>query len=119
MENISMSKLFIENDGIQWENVGSGVQRKILGYDKNIMLVLAKFDKDGVGYVHQHPHRQVTYVAKGKFEVQIKNEKKILTQGDCFYIPPDTDHGAVCLEEGLLIDVFNPYREDFLNKNPK
>jgi len=83
------------------------------------MLVLAKFDKGGIGYVHQHPHRQVTYVAKGKFEVQIKNEKKILTQGDCFYIPPDTDHGAVCLEEGLLIDVFNPYREDFLNKNPE
>jgi quercetin dioxygenase-like cupin family protein len=114
MENILMSDLFIENESIEWEIVGNGVQRKILGYDKDIMLVLAKFDKDGIGVVHQHPHRQVTYVAKGKFEVQIDGEKKILKEGDCFYIPPDKDHGAVCLEAGLLVDVFNPHREDFL-----
>lgn len=114
MEKILSSNLFIENDEIEWENVGEGVKRKVLGYDEQIMLVAAKFEKNGVGYLHRHKHRQVTYVARGKFEVQIKDEKKILQEGDCYYIPPDIDHGAVCLEDGLLVDVFNPHREDFL-----
>lgn len=117
MEKALMSNLFIENDSIEWEDVGSGIKRKILGYDDKIMLVTAKFDKGGIGYVHTHPHRQVTFIVKGKFEVQIKDEKKVLQAGDCFYIPPGVKHGAVCIEEGLLVDVFNPHREDFLNTN--
>jgi quercetin dioxygenase-like cupin family protein len=114
MEKILSSNYFIENNDLEWENVGKGVQRKILGYDEQIMLVVAKFEKDGIGYAHQHSHRQVTYVTEGKFEVQINGEKKILKKGDCYYIPPDITHGAVCLEDGLLVDVFNPCREDFL-----
>ncbi|MCG8333261.1 MAG: cupin domain-containing protein, partial [Proteobacteria bacterium] len=31
-----------------------------------------------------------------------------------FYIPPGVDHGAVALEDGILIDVFSPLREDFI-----
>jgi quercetin dioxygenase-like cupin family protein len=34
--------------------------------------------------------------------------------GDCVYIPPDVDHGAVCVEAGVLLDMFSPIREDFL-----
>ena len=40
--------------------------------------------------------------------------KKILTTGDAFYVPPQAVHGAVCLEAGVLIDVFSPMREDFI-----
>ena len=45
---------------------------------------------------------------------QINNQKQILKQGDGFYIPPNAVHGCVCLEKGVLIDVFSPKREDFL-----
>jgi quercetin dioxygenase-like cupin family protein len=44
----------------------------------------------------------------------INGEKKILEAGDGFYIEPDVPHGAVCLEEGILIDTFSPMRQDFL-----
>jgi quercetin dioxygenase-like cupin family protein len=56
----------------------------------------------------------VTHIAEGKFEVTIDDEKKILEKGDSFYIPSNVMHGVVCLESGLLIDVFSPVREDFL-----
>jgi len=59
-------------------------------------------------------HAQVSYCAQGRFEFTIGSEKKVLEEGDGAYIPPNTEHGAVCLEEGLLIDVFSPVREDFL-----
>jgi hypothetical protein len=34
---------------------------------------------------------------------------------DGVYIEPNLMHSAICLEEGMLIDVFAPVREDFLD----
>lgn len=101
---------------LPWEVVGEGLSRQIMGYDGQIMLVKVKFEKGAIGYVHEHYHSQATYVVSGKFEVMINGEKKILVEGDGFYIEPDAPHGAVCLESGVLIDVFSPVRAEFLNK---
>lgn len=109
-------KVFIENRDIPWEEVDKGMKRKIMAYDDKLMVVKVEFERGGVGVLHQHYHSQITHVESGKFEVQINGEKKILTAGDAFYIPPHVEHGAVCLEPGVLIDVFSPMREDFIEK---
>jgi len=107
---------FVIGAEIPWEQVGKGLSRQILGYDGQIMLVRVKFQKGAIGYVHEHYHSQSTYVVSGQFEVMINGEKKILKDGDGFYVEPDAPHGAVCLEDGELIDVFSPVRADFLKK---
>ena len=96
------------------DNPAPGLSRQIMGYDGHLMMVKIKFEQGSVGYVHEHFHSQCTYVAGGKFEVMIAGKKKILGTGDGFYVEPDTAHGVVCLEEGILIDVFSPIRLDFL-----
>ena len=108
--------VFIENNNIPWEDVDKGMKRKIMAYDDKLMVVKVEFEKGGIGVLHQHYHSQITHVESGKFEVQINGEKKILAAGDAFYIPPNVLHGAVCLEAGVLIDVFSPMREDFIEK---
>ncbi len=115
MGTTESTKVFIENKEIPWEQMAEGVKRKIMSYDDNLMLVKVEFEKGGVGALHQHYHSQITHIESGVFEVEINGEKKILTGGDGFYIPPNTIHGAVCLEAGVLIDVFSPMREDFVN----
>ncbi len=105
---------FVLESEVKWENPGPGITRQIMGYDGQIMLVKVLFEKGAIGVVHEHYHSQSTYVVSGKFETQINGEKKILQAGDGFYIEPDAPHGAVCLEPGILIDVFSPMREDFL-----
>jgi len=114
MENEAATQVFIENRTISWEPVAEGVKRKIMAYDGKLMLVKVAFEKGGVGSLHHHYHSQITHVESGVFEVEINGEKKILTTGDAFYIPPNVVHGAVCLEDGVLIDVFSPMREDFV-----
>lgn len=109
-------KTHIRAADISVEDVAQGVRRQILGYDSKLMLVRVYFDKGGIGEPHAHPHQQVSYVEKGKFEVEIAGEKEILEAGDCFVVPENVRHGAVCLEEGILIDTFSPAREDFLEK---
>jgi len=107
-------KTHIKSKDIPIEKVAKGMRRQILGYDSNLMLVRVNFDKGGIGAVHRHYHQQVSYVESGKFEVEINGKKEILEAGDCFVIPQNKLHGAVCLEKGVLIDTFSPLREDFL-----
>lgn len=111
---MNKSKEFILTETMEWENLGGGVSRKFLGYDNQIMMVKVKFEKGAEGTPHSHFHTQATYCVAGKFEFDIAGEKQIVNAGDGVYIPPNAMHGALCLEPGILIDVFSPVREDFL-----
>lgn len=110
------SENFIFEAETAWEDAGGGVERQILGYNDNIMMVKVKFDKGEVGAPHSHPHSQVTYVASGVFEFTVGDVTKIVKAGDALYKQPNIEHGCVCLEEGILIDCFNPMRDTFLKK---
>lgn len=109
-----ISSPFLVTSRQEWENLGSGVSRKLLGYDKELMMVAVRFEKGAVGTLHHHVHRQVSYVESGRFEVTINGQTKVLCQGDSFFVAPNLVHGVVALEAGSLIDVFTPAREDFL-----
>ena len=104
---------FVENATVEWQKMAEGVRRKIMAYDEKLMLVRVEFEKGGIGSLHQHHHVQISSVESGLFEVEINGIKKILRGGDVFYVAPNLMHGAVCLEAGVLIDVFSPMREDF------
>lgn len=95
-------------------DVDAGVSRQILAHDPQLMMVRVVFKKGAVGYVHSHPHRQVTYVESGRFDATMGDTRQVLGPGDSYYAPPDVPHGVVALEDGVLIDVFTPAREDFL-----
>jgi quercetin dioxygenase-like cupin family protein len=107
--------LFFNTQKMDWEELGGGVSRQIMGYDDKIMLVKVKFTKGAVGKPHAHFHSQTSYVVAGSFEVTVGDRKQVLLEGDSFYIPPNVVHGALCLEAGILVDVFSPVRQDFLD----
>ena len=90
--------MFTFNKDVTATNCEPGVTRKILCYSDDLMMCEIHFEKGSKGNFHSHKHLQITYVAKGSFEFTIGDETKIVT----------------CLEEGILCDVFNPMREDFL-----
>ena len=106
---------YILTDSMEWEELGGGVSRKILGHDNQIMMVLVKFTKGALGSPHSHFHTQATYCVSGKFEFEIDGVKQVVKGGDGVYIEPNLIHSAICLEEGILIDTFSPVREEFLD----
>jgi quercetin dioxygenase-like cupin family protein len=114
MDSPDVKNIFIEDEQVPWKEIDPGVKRKIMAYNDHLMMVKVQFDKGGVGSLHHHPHSQISHVESGQFEIEINGNKKILTAGDAFYVPPNVMHGAVCLETGTLIDVFSPMREDFI-----
>jgi quercetin dioxygenase-like cupin family protein len=105
---------FIKSDAAAWEKVGEGVRRQILGHGSDLMMVTVEFDAGAIGPVHRHPHRQVSYVVSGRFEIEIAGERHVLEAGDSFYVAANLEHGAKALTAGTLVDVFTPTRQDFL-----
>jgi len=112
---MAVSELFQDGQEVPWEQAGEGVQRQILGFDDQLMIVKVKFESGAIGPMHSHHHSQATYVESGVFSMTIGDEVKEIRTGDGYYVPPHVVHGITCLEPGVLIDVFSPVRADFLS----
>lgn len=107
------NQIWVFNEEIDNEACGQGVVRKILSYTDELMCVENHFEKGGVGALHHHHHTQITYVVSGLFEFEINGEKHVVSSGDTMLKRDDVVHGCVCLEEGILLDIFTPMREEF------
>ena len=105
---------FVTDAEASWEDAAPGVRRKVLCYDDGIMLVRVAFEAGAIGAEHSHPHVQCSAVESGVFEVTIAGHTRRLEAGDSYLVAPNLAHGALCLEAGVLVDVFTPKREDFV-----
>ena len=63
--------------------------------------------------IHSHLHQQVAHVLKGKFELIVDGERRILEPGIVALIPPNVSHGGKAISDCELLDVFQPEREDY------
>ena len=96
------------------QEAGAGVTRRILAYTDGLMCVENTFEAGSVGAPHSHPHTQITYVMDGALEFTMDGETKIMRKGDSVFIKPYAVHKAVAIEDTMLIDMFAPMREDFI-----
>ena len=97
--------------------VKPGLQRQVLCYNDNLMLVKVIMGPEMVGErppLHRHVHSQSSYIVSGRFEFHYGDKVLELGPGDSYYVAPNVPHEAYCLEPGVIIDGFNPIREDFL-----
>ena len=106
--------MVLKYEDIQPTCPAPGITRRILAHGGGMMGVEASFQKGAVGEAHRHPHEQVSYILSGCFEYEVEGQKYILHKGDSYYVAPDLLHGAVALEEGVILDIFTPQRTDFL-----
>ena len=109
-----MNANVIYQKDIPLTDLGGGVKRRVLAYNEQQMIVEVHFEKGGVGSMHTHPHVQSTYVKSGKFRFTIDGEDVEVAAGDTIAFPPDIPHGTLCLEAGVLLDIFTPMRKDFI-----
>lgn len=115
-------KMPIPQQGQRWvpyqetlpQAAGEGVVRRMLAYSGDLMCVENSFATGAVGALHSHPHTQITYIVSGSFAFTIDGETRTVTKGDTLLKTDGVEHGCVCLEEGVLLDIFNPMRQDFV-----
>ena len=92
----------------------AGLKRRVLAYNEKLFLAEHEMVKGWVGMVHSHPHDQIVYVVHGHLMVSCQGKTLEIRTGDTFVVRGGVEHGASALEDSLVVDVFTPYREDYL-----
>lgn len=108
------NQIWVENSRVEAKQCAPGVERKILAYTDGLMCVENHFEEGAVGALHHHPHTQITYVVSGQFEFEIGGVKRVVNPGDTMLKRDEVEHGCICLKAGILLDIFTPMREDFV-----
>ncbi|MCB0429530.1 MAG: cupin domain-containing protein [Flavobacteriales bacterium] len=65
---------------------------------------------------HSHVNEQVSTIIRGKFELVIEGESRIMTVGDVAVIPSGARHFGKALTDCRIMDVFYPVREDYAGR---
>ena len=98
------------------ERIAEGIDRQVFAGDKLMMCRLTLQPRVDTP-VHSHPHEQMTIVERGRVKFTIADTARIAVPGDVLHFPPNVRHGATMLdEEVVLIDIFTPIREEFLQR---
>jgi quercetin dioxygenase-like cupin family protein len=96
------------------EQVTDSITRQMI-YGDRLMVCRLVLAAHTVTAVHTHVHEQITLVERGRADFFVEGEKRTAKAGDILLFPSGIRHGATMLEdEVVLIDIFSPPREDFL-----
>ncbi|WLD93330.1 cupin domain-containing protein [Alkalihalobacillus sp. AL-G] len=92
------------------------IKREILSAKGSLMLVRVELQEGFISNIDQHPEEQMSYIEKGTVEFEVDGVKTVLNQGDVLHIDSDKAHQVRVIEDCVILDTFNPIREDLLSK---
>jgi quercetin dioxygenase-like cupin family protein len=115
-----------ENRSVTWyawnemprETVSPMLDRRLIIGDR-MMLAHVYLKKGCVVPKHQHENEQLTYILEGALRFWIGDEESqevIVRAGEVLHIPSMVFHKAEALEDTLDVDIFDPPRQDWLDK---
>ena len=78
------------------------------------MVTKMNYQKGDCVPAHSHPNEQSGYIISGKYRLKCEQFDEILESGDSYSIPMNVEHSIEIIEEGEVVDVFTPPRQDYL-----
>jgi quercetin dioxygenase-like cupin family protein len=100
------------------ETVSPMLDRRLITGDR-MMLAHVYLKKGCIVPKHSHENEQITYILEGALKFWIGEDQAqevIVKAGDVLHIPSNVPHMAEALEDTLDVDIFDPPRQDWLNK---
>jgi quercetin dioxygenase-like cupin family protein len=102
-------------DTVPIEQLNPLLQRHFI-VGENLMIARVLLKKGSVVPRHSHHNEQVTYILEGALQFLIDGKEIVVRAGEVLCIPPNMPHEALALEDTVDLDVFNPPREDWIEK---
>ncbi|HYL85585.1 MAG TPA: cupin domain-containing protein [Candidatus Angelobacter sp.] len=111
----SAAPKYIAWKNVEREQLNPLVEREMVVGGK-IMLARVLMKKGAHVPMHQHHNEQVTYILEGALKFLIDGKEIVVRAGEVLCIPSNMPHEAWAIEDTVDLDVFDPPREDWLNK---
>jgi len=87
----------------------------VVGTDVMVARVLLK--KGAHVPLHSHHNEQVTYILEGALKFALEGKEVTVHAGEVLCIPPHVPHEAFALEDTVDLDIFNPPRQDWIDRD--
>ena len=100
------------------ETVTPMLDRRLITGDR-MMLAHVYLKKGFIVPKHSHDNEQLTYILEGALKFWIgedESQEVIVRAGEVLHIPSHVPHKAEALEDTLDVDIFDPPRQDWLEK---
>jgi quercetin dioxygenase-like cupin family protein len=116
MANESAEATYSKWSDVEVEQLSSTIGRQfIVGTDMMIARVLLK--KGGHVPMHHHHNEQITYILEGALRFVVGGKEVVVHAGEVLCIPPHVPHEAFALEDTVDLDIFNPPRQDWIDRD--
>lgn len=109
---------FYRWDRVPGERVSQLLERRLITGDK-VMLARVHLDRGCLVPKHEHVHEQFACVLEGSLRFWIgadEAETLVVSAGEVLHLPSNVPHKAEALEDTVVLDVFSPPRQDWLDK---
>ena len=97
------------------EQINGAIARRFLTGDR---VAVARFElaRGGVVPRHAHENEQVSCVLSGALHFMFDGREVVARAGDVVQIPGGVAHEVAVLEDSIVLDVFSPVRQDWIDK---
>jgi quercetin dioxygenase-like cupin family protein len=107
---------FVHFDDVRPFELTDGIAARPL-FGEGAMLNLIEFEPGSVVPEHEHPHEQLGLVLRGLQILIVQGIEHSLGPMEGYVLPGGVRHAARCGPEGAtVLDVFQPVREDYLER---
>ena len=105
----------------KWSDIEVEPMSPLIGrqmvWTENLMVARVLLKKGAKVPLHSHHNEQVTYILEGALHFFIDGREITVHAGEVLCIPPHMPHEAIALEDTVDLDIFNPPRQDWIDKD--
>ena len=107
--------MYTKKDDTGYKTPLEGVHFKTLVHGERTSMHEFHLDTGAVIPTHKHPHEQTGYLVSGKMRFTIADKTFLAEAGTSWNIAGNIEHSVDVLEDCVVIEVFSPVREDYLD----
>jgi quercetin dioxygenase-like cupin family protein len=101
---------------VEVEKLSSLIGRQFI-VGSNMMVARVLLKKGAHVPLHSHPNEQITYILDGALKFNIEGKEVTVRSGEVLCIPSHVPHEAFALEDTVDLDIFNPPRQDWIDRD--
>ena len=96
------------------EQLNPLVTRKVI-HTTAMTIARLTIAKGAVVPAHHHIHEQCAMVEKGALKFNLDGQEILVSAGQALAIPSEVPHGVEAMEDTVVMDLFTPRRQDWID----
>jgi quercetin dioxygenase-like cupin family protein len=103
---------------IEKEQLNPLYQRQVIHGD-TMTVVRAWLKKGCVVPEHSHPNEQVSMIEQGALKFTMGGKEQVVRTGEVMRMASNLVHSAEAVEDCVMVEVFSPRRQDWIDAREK